>query len=60
LFRDPDESSVSITHEEPEISNCPDIPDIEQDPDISLPNHCVPFLMGQLLKSFLTSLASTF
>ena len=32
LFRDPDESSVSITHEEPEISNPQDI---KQDPDIS-------------------------
>jgi hypothetical protein len=32
LFRDLDESSVSTTHEEPEISNCPNI---EQEPDIS-------------------------
>ncbi|KAF8815640.1 hypothetical protein BYT27DRAFT_6666442 [Phlegmacium glaucopus] len=32
LFREPDESSTATTHEEPEISNRPDI---EQDPDIS-------------------------
>ena len=32
LLRDPDESSIAIAHEEPEISN---YPDIEQDPDIS-------------------------
>jgi hypothetical protein len=59
LFRDLDESSVSITHEEQDISNCPDI---EQDPDVSFAESLCTIPDGSAPLSLLISfpLGSTF